>query len=453
MVNITFLGGTETVTGSKILVEHKDSTILIDCGLFQGLKELRLKNREKFPTTISKIDAIILTHAHLDHSGHLPVLGKLGFSKDIHCTFPTQSLTEIILRDSAKIQEEDTARANKHGYTKHKPALPLYSVKDAEKVLALLKPHNYDEWIIINPTFKFRLHNTGHILGSASVELLCNETKIIFSGDLGRQNPMILFPPKRLKNADYVILESTYGDRVHQENDPKELLLDVINETYKNGGTLIIPTFAVERAQEIIFLLTQLKIENRLPKIPIYLDSPMAVDATIVMLENMKWHKVSESMCAKMCNTVELVKDIASSKEIMNDPQQKIILAGSGMIEGGRVLHHLSKHLSDSKSTVLMVGFQAKGTRGRDLQEGVKQIKFFGKYYDVKCQIKEIPSLSAHADQNELTHWIEAINPAPKMVFLNHGEKKQSLALKDKIEKELSFPIELAVLNTKYLLD
>ena len=452
MLNITFLGGTETVTGSKILVEHSESTILIDCGLFQGLKELRLKNREKFPAKISKIDAIILTHAHLDHSGYLPVLGKYGFKKEIHCTFPTKALTEIILRDSAKIQEEDTERANRHGYTKHKPAVPLYSVKDAEKIIGYLKGHEYNQWIIINPTFKFRFQNSGHILGSAIIELQCEDKTIVFSGDLGRKNPLILFPPKKIKKADYVILESTYGDKNHEAIDPKELLIKAINETMVDGGTLIIPTFAVERAQELIYLLTQLRLENRLPKVPIYLDSPMAVDTTVVMLENMPWHKVPESMCAQMCNTVELVKDSQSSKEIMNDPQQKIILAASGMIEGGRILHHLSKYLDDPKSTVLMVGFQAKGTRGSDLKEGAKQIKFFGKYYDVKCHVKEIPSLSAHGDQSELLAWVQHFNPAPKKVFLNHGEKNQSLMLQEKIISDLGFNVEVSMEDKNYLL-
>lgn len=453
MINITFLGGAGTVTGSKILVEHQNSKILIDCGLFQGLKELRLKNREKFPMNVKELDAVILTHAHLDHSGYLPVLGKFGFKKEIHCTFPTKALTEIILRDSAKIQEEDSERANRHGYTKHKPAVPLYNIKEAENVLALLNPHELYEWIIINESFKFKFHNSGHILGSAIVELQCEGKHLIFSGDIGRKDPMLLFPPKRFRHADYIILESTYGDRIHQEIDAKDVLLKQVEETMAQGGTLIIPSFAVERAQELIYLFTQLKLENRLPNIPIFLDSPMAVDTTLVMMENMSWHKVPESMCAQMCNTVELVKDSKSSKEIMNDSSQKVIIAGSGMMEGGRVLHYLGKYLDDPRSRVLIVGFQAKGTRGRDLKDGAKQIKFFGKYHDVKCQIQEIPSLSAHGDQNELLFWLEGLNPAPKKIFLNHGESEQSQALKEKIEGEFSFEVEVAKEDVQYLLD
>jgi metallo-beta-lactamase family protein len=448
-VNIQFLGGAGTVTGSKTLVEFNGKRILIDCGLFQGLKQLRELNWKALELDPKTIDAIILTHGHLDHCGYIPALVKSGFKGAIHCTEPTLELTEIILKDSAKIQEEDAERASRHSYGKRKHCLPLYTIEDAEKAIEFLVPHNYNEWVVINSEFKFQLINAGHILGSAMVELKVNGEKFVFTGDIGRKDPMLLYPPKKIKEVDYLIIESTYGDRIHNVNDPKNALLEVIKETYNRGGILMVPSFAVERTQELIYLIHLLKEEESIPNIPVYLDSPMGVKSTLVFEKYPKYQDLSKFITDNMYSDIKFVSSYEESKTVVADKKPKIILAGSGMLEGGRMLHYIGNHGKNQNNTILFVGFQAEGTRGRDLVQGSKRIKIFGEYYDVQCEIKSISSMSAHADRSEMLDWMKNIKTPPKKVFLNHGEPHQTNAFRVLIETELNWDVHIPKLDER----
>ena len=439
---LKFLGGAGTVTGSKTLVELDGQRILIDCGLFQGLKELRKMNWEDFPINPSSIDAVVLTHAHLDHCGYLPLLVKKGFSGSIHCTWPTLNLTEIILKDSAKIQEEDAERATSHRYSIHEKAEPLYEVKDVEACLPLFVGHDLNEWVILNEFMKFEFLNSGHILGGAFVNLLVEGKTILFCGDIGRKEPMLLYPPKRIKEADYIVLESTYGDRNHEKsNDVKAEFLKIVNETLKNKGTLMIPSFAVERTQEVIYLIYQLKKEGAFPKIDVFLDSPMGIYATKVFHQYHTWQKISSKEINEMYQEIVLINDILQSKALVADNKSKIVIAGSGMIEGGRILHYLNKHIENPNDTLLFVGFQGEGTRGRSIIVGDSEIKFFGQFRKVLCNIRSISSLSSHADREEIIDWLGKFNKPPKTIFLNHGEPHQTEALRVKIQHELHWSV------------
>ena len=451
-MKLTFFGGAETVTGSKILLETETKKVLIDCGLFQGIKELRLKNWEEFPIELNEIDAVFLTHAHLDHSGYLPILTKNGYKGTVNCTKATKELAEIILLDSAKIQEEDANRANRYGYTKHKPAKPLYNVDDVKQCLSKFKTFELYKWHNIDNTIKFKLLNSGHILGSSFVVLDVNGKIIVFSGDIGRKKPLILPRYDYIKKADYLVVESTYGNRIHGENSVTSELLKYINHTFSKGGILAIPTFSVERAQEIIYLLSKLKRNNQLPNIPIYLDSPMGVNATNVYFANKNNHKLTDEDINYMQSTVQLVTSIDFSKAIVNDKNPKIVLAGSGMVNGGRILHYLDRLISDKKNTVLIVGYQAEGTRGRALLSGDTEIKFFGKYHKVNAEVFKINSFSGHADQSELIDWLKHFDTAPKLTFINHGEIHQSQAFKVKIKTDLKWNCTVAKMNETYYL-
>lgn len=447
---IQFLGAAGTVTGSKTLVEYGGKRTLIDCGLFAGLKELRLKNWAAFPVKAKSVKNLLLTHAHLDHCGYIPLLVKKGFTGEIHCTAPTEALAEIILRDSAKIQEEEAERANRHGYSKHRPAEPLYNLKDVTRSLPLFITHKYHEWFVLDEFAKVQFSNAGHILGSSLIELQIDQNTILFSGDLGRQHPLLLAPPEVVNHADILVLESTYGDRIHKEENAKEELYETIWHTYKKGGILMIPTFAVERAQELIYILTQLHAEKSLPPIPIYLDSPMGVSATEVMIEMDQWHTLSNQEIQAMDSLVHLITDVKTSRQIVDDKSPKIILAGSGMITGGRILHYLARYLQEDRNTVLLVGFQAAGTRGRSLEEGANELKFFGQYHPVRAEIKKITCLSAHADQQEIITWLSGFKSPPRKVFINHGEPHASDALRAKISHEFGWDCEVAKLNHRY---
>ena len=449
-IKLKFLGGAGTVTGSKTLIEIGETRVLIDCGLFQGLKHLRKLNREDFPFDPSTIDAIILTHGHLDHCGYLPVLVKNGFKGAIHCTLPTKELTEIILQDSGKIQEEDAKRANKYGYSKHIVAKPLYTVEEAKETSNFFSTHNYDNWIIISPDIKFQLLNAGHIIGSAMIELKVNGKSFLFSGDMGRKDPMLLYPPKKVSEIDYLIMESTYGDREHKITNPKASLLEIILETYKRKGILMIPSFAVERTQEIIYLIYTLIEEGKIPKIPIYLDSPMGIKATLVFDKYPQWQDLSKIELDHMYDDIHFISNYEQSKDVVMDKRPKIVLAGSGMIEGGRILHYLKNHMNNEKNTLLFVGFQAMGTRGRSIIEGSKQVKFFGEYQDLSCEVRSISSMSAHADRVEMINWMRNFKTPPKRVFLNHGEPHQTDAFRVLIESKLDWKVTIPFLGESF---
>lgn len=451
-MKLTFFGGAGNVTGSKILLETNSKKLLIDCGLFQGLKELRIKNWAEFPKEFKDIDEVFLTHAHLDHSGYLPILTKNGYKGTINCTRATRDLTEIILLDSAKIQEEDSARANKYGYTKHQPAEPLYKVEEVKLCLQHFKTFELNQWYRIDKNIQFKLLNSGHILGSSFIVLDVAGKILVFSGDLGRKKPLILHPHQNIEKADYLVIESTYGNRNHEDISAQNELLKYIKLTYSKGGILVIPTFSVERAQEIIYLLSKLKQKQLLPNIPIYLDSPMGVNATNIYYAHKSNHILTDEDIENMKSTVQLITDIDTSKAIVNDKNPKIVLAGSGMVTGGRILHYLDKLISDKKNTVLIVGYQAVGTRGRALLSGENEVKFFGNYHKVNAEIFKIDSFSGHADQSELLNWLRHFKTPPKLTFINHGEPHQSEAFLVRVKTDLKWKCTVAKMNEVYYL-
>ena len=375
-MKIYFLGAAGTVTGSKFVVEHNETRILIDCGLFQGLKPLRELNWQPLSVLPSTIDFVLLTHGHLDHCGWLPKLVNDGFLGKIFCTSPTKQISQLILLDSAKIQEEEAERANKENYSKHNPAKPLYTVEDAEKVIPFFRNVDKDLEVKLTDDIYFKFFYASHIIGACSIELHIEDKILIFSGDIGQDDDVLLFPPIKPKKADFVFMESTYGNRLHPENDVMFELEQIINNTFQKGGNIVIPSFAVERAQTIMYLLWQLKEQNRIPNMPYIIDTPMGISVLDVFLENTKWHKLNPHQCEEMCKMFTMISSYKDTIETIYNEKPKVVIAASGMITGGRVLSYLERYIVDEKNTVLMVGYQAEGTRGRKLLEGAKEIKF-----------------------------------------------------------------------------
>jgi metallo-beta-lactamase family protein len=434
-----FLGGAGTVTGSKTIVDFNDFRLMVDCGLFQGVKSLRKKNWEKLPEA-ENVNEVVLTHAHLDHCGYLPRLVKQGFEGPIHCTDITARLVEIILYDSAKIQMEDAERANSHTYSKHHPAQPLYDDKDVKQCLKQIVIHKPGEWVVPAPDMRFRFIENGHIPGSCMVELHTGSKSFVFSGDLGRLKPLIMAKPMQLPACDYLILESTYGDRLHSQEPPEDMLADMINPAANRGAQILMPSFAVERAQEMIYLLIKLMIEDRIPRLKVYLDSPMAAKVTEVLEDYYDFMRDPEfrDMLSKQ---LEVVSDYRASRTVVQMPGPKIVIAGSGMITGGRILHHLAAHISNPNTLVILPGFQAPGTRGESILHGAPEIKFFGDYHKLKAEVRQMDTLSAHADRDELIEWVRTAESLPTRVFLNHGEESASDSLRVKLEDELKIPV------------
>ncbi len=451
-ISIQFLGAASTVTGSKHLLKTPEKNILIDCGLFQGLKSLRLKNREPLPVAIDQIDVVILTHAHLDHCGYIPLLVKSGFKGKILMTPPTKDLATIILRDSAKIQEEDAERENRHGISKHNPSRPLYTLKDAENALKQFYVYSDNQWIKISENIEFRFIKNGHILGSAFIEMNCFGKKIVFSGDIGRKESLLLNAPSVLEEADFLLMESTYGDRLHSTSSTKDQLAEVINDTVHQKGNLLIPSFAVGRAQELMHLVNQLKKENRIPNIPVFMDSPMGANATEILHKYPAWHKLSEKECYAVCNDIQIITDYHDTQKVILLKESKIVIAASGMMTGGRVLEYLKKYLGNKRNTILLVGFQAQGTRGRALKEGVREIKMYGKYYHVNAKVNEITSLSAHGDQQEMLDWMKQFKKKPQKIFLVHGEPQAQEVFRVKIQDELKIKVVVPNQNDEVVL-
>jgi metallo-beta-lactamase family protein len=438
-MKIKFLGGAGTVTGSKTLVESNGIRILIDCGQFQGIKPLRELNWEPLPILPNTIDFVLLTHGHLDHCGWLPRLVNQGFEGKIYCTSPTAAIAKLILLDSAKIQEEEAERANKEHYSKHEKAEPLYNVIQAEKVFPLFRVLKTNEEVLLDPEISAVFRNAGHIIGACSIELKLEGKTLVFSGDIGRDDDVLMFPPIKPKEADYVFLESTYGNRIHPDEDVKLLLETYINNTYQINGTVIIPSFAVERAQTIMYLLWQLKIENKIPDISYIIDTPMGISVLDIFMNNRNWHKLSESDCIEMCQMFTLNSDYKDTITSIFDKQPKVVIAASGMITGGRVLSYLERYIGLPETTVIIVGYQAEGTRGRKLLEGATEIKIYGKYYPVLAKILEIEGLSAHGDQNDLLNWLSDLKKKPEKVFLVHGENQPADELRIKINEKYGF--------------
>ena len=440
---IHFLGASGTVTGSKFLIEAFGKKVLIDCGMFQGLKELRELNWQKFPFPAGEIDLILLTHGHLDHTGSLPLLVKEGYKGEIQGTSPTLAIAEIILSDSAKIQQEDAQRANDEHFSSHQPALPLYTEEDVANTIKLFKSVKQEEWILWDEQIKYRFRTNGHILGSTYIELEIGNKIFVFSGDVGQENDKLLSPPLKPDRADYLFLESTYGDRLHPEEDPEEIIRSAIEQTFRRNGNLIIPSFAVERLQTLMYFIYMLQQKGQLPKIPIYVDSPMGNEVLKVFSRFMSWHKLSHEDFKSMKKTFRIITDYKNTWKAIEDGQPKVVIAGSGMVTGGRVLTYLRCFIEDPSTTILLAGYQAEGTRGRQIQEGLPEVKIFGKYFSLKASVLSINSLSAHADQQGLLRWISEIEQQPERLFLIHGEKKASDVLRVKIRDKYGWKSEI----------
>jgi len=452
-VKVHFLGASGTVTGSKFYLETPEINIMVDCGMFQGLKELRLHNWTSLPIDVSKINVVLLTHGHLDHTGYLPRLLKEGFKGVIIGTPPTLAITRIILLDSAKIHEEEANQANKDGYSEHRPALPFYTIKEAEKAIALFKSLEIDQWTNLSEHVRFRFKYNGHILGATYIDLEIYGKRFVFSGDVGRKKDELLVPPERPKWADYLFVESTYGNKLHPEEDVQEILSKLIKKTIQERGNLIIPSFAVERLQSLMYLLWKLYKKNKIPNIPIFIDSPMGNNVLSVFEQFPKWHKLPKDEFRVMCNHFNIISSYADTWKTIDDPRSKIVIAGSGMVSGGRVLTYLKQLIDEPSTSVLLVGFLAEGTRGRQLLEGAHEIRLFGKYYPVKASIYHLESLSAHADQRELLEWIGAIKNIPEKVFLIHGEPTALDAFRVKIRDVHGWKAEIPKLNDVYTIN
>lgn len=447
-VTVKFLGGAGAVTGSKYLIDLGEFEFLVDCGLFQGRKELRERNWDKFPMPVDKLEAVILTHAHMDHIGYLPRLVKQGFTGQIYCTEASAELAKILLLDSGKLQEEEAEYARKKGYSRHEDPQPLYTMEDAESVFPLLVPMPFDKAFSIHPGVDVTFFHAGHILGASIVKVILkgeNQTKkLVFSGDLGRYHDPVLFPPTRIPKADIVWIESTYGDRNAPTSKPENELARVINETFDRDGLVIIPSFAVGRTQLMLYLLYHLMEKGKIPKVPIFLDSPMAIDTTKLYLDFHTDHRLSamleeETEHAFKHPQLHYIQKREQSMALNEFRGRGIIISASGMATGGRVLHHLFHHIPHAKNGVVIVGYQAEGTRGRRLLEGETTIRIYGNEVPVHAQIYHIEGLSAHADQGELMDWAEGFSEKPKMTFIVHGEEKSASALAQKLNEELGW--------------
>jgi metallo-beta-lactamase family protein len=422
VTHIRFLGAADTVTGSRYLVETDTARILVDCGLFQGYKKLRERNWADPPFDPASLDAVLLTHAHVDHSGYLPKLVKLGFEGRVHCTSGTRDLLGILLPDSGHLQEEDAKRANKYGYTRHCPAEPLYTQADAERCLPQLDAWPFDERFEPAGGVTATFTRAGHIIGSACLALRIGGTTITFSGDVGRPKDPLMKPPATLAPTDYLVIESTYGDRRHPPGEVTETLVRVVNQTAELGGVILVPSFAVGRAQHLLHLLARLRTEHRIPDLPIYLDSPMSIDATEIFRSHEDDHRISPAECNAMCHVAEYSRTPEDSKAIDRQTGPMIVISASGMATGGRILHHLRRFLPDRRNTVMFVGYQAAGTRGSSLIEGVTEVKIHGEYVPVKARVVQVEGLSAHADYAELVEWLAPAKLSPRRVFVTHGE-------------------------------
>jgi metallo-beta-lactamase family protein len=449
-LTLTSLGGAGTVTGSKHLLELGGRSLLVDCGLFQGLKALRLKNWEPLSREAASIDAVVLTHAHLDHSGYLPRLVREGFRGPIYCSAATADLAELLLLDSAKIQESDAEFANRHGFAKHKPALPLYGKHDAERAIAQLRPVAFGEPVDLGHGATAAFRYAGHILGAATVEVRWGGKTVVFSGDLGRYDDPITPDPEPVPHADYLIVESTYGDRHHDPVAPAQALLKVIERTTARGGTVVVPAFAVGRAQELLYLLSKLKQDGALPLTPIYLDSPMATDATDLLCRHGADHKLAEDVCRASCEVATYTRDVEESKALSHNSVPKVIISASGMATGGRVLHHLKAYGPDARNTVLFSGYQAAGTRGQALLGGAREVKIHGQWIPIRAEVANLPMLSAHADVDEIMRWLAGFTRPPARTFIVHGEDDGPVGLKARIEADLGWDCTISSQDEAY---
>ncbi|HEU0035610.1 MAG TPA: MBL fold metallo-hydrolase [Kofleriaceae bacterium] len=442
-VQVSFYGAIDTVTGSRYLVEHESSRVLVDSGLFQGPKKLRERNWAELPFDLATLDAVVLTHAHIDHAGYLPRLHKLGYQGPVYCTPGTRDLLQLLLPDAGHLQEEEAEHANRWGYSKHHPALPLYTRAEAEQCLALLQPVEFHAPFEPAAGFTARYSRAGHIIGSACVALAAGGTSITFSGDVGRQVDPIMKPPEPLAATEHLVVESTYGDRRHSSDDIAAALARVITETVERGGVIVVPAFAVGRAQHLLHLLATLRTAGRIPSCPIYLDSPMAIDATNLFCGHVGEHALDEAQCMAMCRVAKYSQTADDSKAIDRSGGPMIVISASGMCTGGRVLHHLRRFLPDERSTILFVGYQAAGTRGRSLVDGAAELKLLGQYVPVRAKIVQLDGLSAHGDYAELIAWLRQSQLAPRRVFVTHGEPAAADAFRRRLAETFGWDVRV----------
>jgi metallo-beta-lactamase family protein len=469
MVSVTFLGAARTVTGSKYLVESGGTRIMVDAGLFQGLKELRLRNWQDLPVPASSIETIVLTHAHLDHCGYLPRLVSQGFRGRVFCTQGTQDLCKIVLPDAGRLQEEDAAYANRHNFSKHKPAIPLYTEVDALRAVSQLQPCGYDRSMPVAAGIEVDFINAGHLLGSSYVRMRIDGRTILFGGDLGRFGRPVLPDPTLVTGADYLLVESTYGNRVHEQDDNGDRLAGIVNDTARRAGKLIIPAFAIGRVEELIYWLKRLESEKRIPVLPVFVDSPMAAAALARYTERVheldpdmrpeerddkaphdaaapdppdvrRRHAMEErDMCVFCTERFRVIGAVEESKQLTASKIPSIVISASGMAEGGRVLHHLKAALPDARNTVLFAGYQAAGTRGRRLIDGEKSVKIHGDWVPVAARVEHLDSMSAHADANEIMRWLRGFTSPPTQTFIVHGEPAAQDALGARMQAELGW--------------
>ena len=450
-MKLQFLGATGTVTGSRFHLSNQNNSWLIECGLYQGLKELRERNWQHLPVDEKTLDAIILTHAHIDHSGYLPVIVNRGYEGPVYASESTVELCKILLPDAGFLQEEDARFAAKKGFSKHAPPLPLYTYADAINALQYFKALSDLEWHQLSDNVRLMLRHAGHILGSRFINISIDEKhrhyNILFAGDIGGYDSLIAVDPGRVKSVTYLVLEATYGDRLHEEEDILARFEGIINRTIERGGKIIIPAFAVGRTQEVLYILKNLERQGRLANIPIYLNSPLAIDATDIYVRYMHEHNFftngTSPAEAFHPRRLVLVHDAEDSKHLNNLKDPAIIISSSGMMTGGRILHHLKAYLPDPNSTLVITGFQAAGTRGRSILDGAKAIKIHGMPVAVKSEIQFVESLSAHGDWRDIMRWLRGFETPPKMTFLVHAEPEAAAALKERIEKELHWNVSI----------
>jgi metallo-beta-lactamase family protein len=452
-MQLTFLGAAGTVTGSRFLLSGTDGSYLIDCGLFQGGRRLEEKNWQPFAPAPDGLEAVFLTHAHIDHVGYLPRLVAQGFHGPVLATESTCALLELVLPDSARLQEQDAAYANKRGFSRHRPALPLYTMTDAEQVLKLLRPVAFHEFVQLDG-LEVAWRPAGHLLGSAILEIEARvgnaRRRLVFSGDLGRYNSEMMKPPTSLEHADLLLVESTYGNRRHADELMADGLSGMLKHVAETKGVLLIPAFAVGRTQQVLYHIRKVQEAGLAPNLPVYIDSPMAVDASHIYCRFGDDHNLDVNLlmdgdgCPLRCRETHFVREVKDSKALNSMPGPAVILSASGMLSGGRILHHLKWRLPDARNAVLFVGYQAEGTRGRSLLEGVKRLRIHGEQVPVRSRIASIDALSGHADQDELVRWLGGFANPPRQTFLVHGEPSASLGLDGRIRGELGWETEIA---------
>jgi len=440
--SLAFFGAAGTVTGSRYLIETGGRRLLVDCGLFQGFKQLRLRNWNPFPVPPETISDVLLTHAHLDHSGYLPALVRRGFRGTIHATPSTIALCELLLPDSGHLQEEEAHYVRHKAYSKHQDPLPLYTVEDAQAALEHFKPLSFDQMLDLGDGISVRFVPAGHLLGAASVRLTIGSRTIHFSGDLGRPRDAIVRSPAPFEGADILVVESTYGNRKHPDSDPETELAEVVNRVISRGGTILVPAFAVGRIQAVMLLLSRLKARRSIPDVPVYLNTPMGVDATAIYNRYHEEHRISREECKAMFDLAIRVRSVGESVALNENTQPKIIISASGMLSGGRILHHVISFGTDSRNAIVLSGFQAGGTRGAALAQGARELRIFGQERQIRAEIIQLEGLSGHADADEILAWMSKA-PSPQMTYVTHGEPEAADSLRFRIEHELGWQVRV----------